>query len=56
MWFLDTVEWQQRFYKAALDYSQMRGHTVTGISTDVALTVTENAVLIKRVCECPLLL
>lgn len=39
----------QRYYKAALDYAQMRGETVNGISTDVALTVTENAVLIRKV-------
>jgi hypothetical protein len=40
---------QPRYYKAALDYAQMRGETVNGISTDVALTVTENAVLIRKV-------
>lgn len=42
----------QRYYKAALDYAQMRGEGVNGISTDVALTVTENAVMIKRVSKC----
>jgi len=40
---------QPRYYKAALDYAQMRGESVNGISTDVALTVTENAVSIKRI-------
>jgi len=37
------------FYKAALQYAQMRSESVNGISTDVALTVTENAVGIRRV-------
>merc|ERR1712216_511474 len=37
------------FYKAALQYAQMRAESVNGISTDVALTVTENSVGIRRV-------
>jgi len=37
------------FYKAALHYAQMRAESVDGISTDVALTVTENSVGIRRV-------
>ena len=36
------------FYKAALSYAQMRAESVNGISTDVALTVTENSVGIRR--------
>jgi hypothetical protein len=36
------------FYKAALQYAQMRAESVNGISTDVALTVTENSVGIRR--------
>lgn len=36
------------FYKAALEYARIRREGVNGISTDVALTVTETSVSIRR--------
>jgi hypothetical protein len=36
------------FYKAALEYAKIRREGVNGISTDVALTVTETSVSIRR--------
>ncbi|EKX43121.1 hypothetical protein GUITHDRAFT_110850 [Guillardia theta CCMP2712] len=44
----NNILYEPLFYKAALHYSQMRAESVNGISTDVALTVTENAVGIKH--------
>lgn len=37
-----------KFYQSALQYAQLRRESVSGISTDVALTVTENSVGIRR--------
>jgi len=36
------------FYKAAMEYARIRREGVNGISTDVALTVTETSVSIRR--------
>mmetsp|Transcript_64661 Transcript_64661/g.134810 ORF Transcript_64661/g.134810 Transcript_64661/m.134810 type:complete len:153 (-) Transcript_64661:279-737(-) len=44
----NTILRDATFYSSALQYAQMRRESITGISTDVALTVTENSVGIRR--------